>query len=385
VIFDLVMAHFRQVVPAIKQGHKQLQESVKAELAGVNKQIQSLTSQKLRSYATTTGTTYYRFMQSMLEGTVENLLPSHHATFGQTLEEECCASNGGAWLDSDSLAIHFDPDEWKVPAAGRRLLGRQQFERLLSEFRIIMQHTVMDQLTLDEIVTECGSTSSTVGVKQVATFASELARQRLEKQVLPLVLQFCHRIVYLLHRIAETADDVNRAIRKSPVASRTAAVQDLAGDFPFFHNWLNVHYYKFVDEAMETFEKKCRTEFLSTPVLAWSVLEQQQPDVVREYKPGGDIVVAVRGIADAVFISSRDRICNNVLLKCYDYFFDKNSLWSRIVEDLNDKIVDDILAELFEVEATSEKLKNQCTRIQARLDGLVAEENTLTKAVTSLK
>jgi len=384
VVFDLVLSAFRQVVPAIKQGHKQLQEGVKTELAGVTKQIQSLTPQKLRSYATNTGTTYYRFMQAMLEGTVENLLPSHHATFGQTLEEECCAANGGPWLDSDSLAIHFDADKWKVPAAGRRLLGRQQFERLLSEFRIVMQHTVMDQLTLDEVVTECGPTSNTAGIKQVATLASELARQRLEKQVLPLVLQFCHRIFYLLHRIAETSDDVCRAIRKSPVCSRNAAMQDLAGDFPFFHNWLNMLYYKFVDEAMESFEKKCRVEFLSTPVLAWSILEQQQADVVREYKPGGDIIVAVRGIADAVFVSSRDRICNNVLLKCYDFFFDKSNLWSRIIEDLNDKIVDEILGELFEVEATQEKLKIKSGRIKQRLDTLVAEEMSLSKAVTAL-
>jgi len=384
VVFDLVLSAFRQVVPAIKQGHKQLQEGVRNELAAVNKQIQSLNPQKLRGYATNTGTTYYRFMQSMLEGTVENLLPSHHATFGQNLEEECRTINGGPWLDSDSLAIHFDADDWNVPAAGRRLLGRQQFERLLSEFRIVMQHTVMDQLTLDEVVTECGQTSKTAGIKQVATLASELARQRLEKQVLPLVLQFCHRIVYIMHRIAETSDDVARAIRKSPVASRNAVMQDLAGDFPFFHNWLNMLYYKFVDEAMETFEQKCRVEFLSTPVLAWSVLEQQQPDAVREYKPGDDLVVAVRGIADAVFISSRDRICNNVLLKCYDYFFDKNNLWSRIVEDLNDKIVDEILDELFEVASTQERLKKQSGRIQGRLDALIAEENTLNKAVTSL-
>jgi len=385
VVFDLVLAAFRQVIPAIRQGHKQLQESVKAELTGVNKQIQSLTPQKLRSYATNTGTAYYRFMQSMLEGTVENLLPTHHATFGQTLEEECCATNGGAWLDSDSLAIHFDADEWKVPAAGRRLLGRQQFERLLSEFRIVMQHTVMDQLTLDEVVTACGPTSNTAGIKQVATFASELARQRLEKQVLPLVLQFCRRIVYILHRIAETADDVNRAIRKSPVSARSSATtQDLVSEFPFFNQWLDTLYFKFVDEAMATFEQKCRVEFLSTSVLAWSILEQNQLDVVREYKPGSDIIVAVRSIADAVFVSSRDRICNNVLLKCYDFFFDKNNLWSRIVEDLNDKIVDEILGELFEVEAKQEKLEETSKAIQARLEALVAQEKSLAQAVTAV-
>jgi len=385
VVFDLVLGAFRQVIPAIRQGHKQLQEGVKAELAGVNKQIQSLTPQKLRSYATNTGTTYYRFMQSMLEGTVENLLPTHHATFGQTLEEECCATNGGAWLDSDSLAIHFDAEDWKVPAAARRLLGRQQFERLLSEFRIVMKHTVMDQLTLDEVVTACGPTSNTAGIKQVANFASELARQRLEKQVLPLVLQFCHRIVYLLHRLAETADDLNRAIRKSPVSTRSAATtQDQVGDFPFFHMWLDTLYFKFVDEAMASFEEKCRLEFLATPVLAWSILEQCQLDVVREYKPGGDIIVAIRSIADAVFINSRDRICNNVLLKCYDFFFDKNNLWTRIIEDLNDKIVDEILGELFEVEATQQKLQDQSKKIQGRLEALVAEEKSVAQAITAI-
>jgi len=384
VVFDLVLAAFRQVIPAIRQGHKQLQEGVKNELDGVEKRIQSLKPQKLRSYATNTGTAYFRFMQSMLEGTVENLLPTHHATFGQTLEEECCSTNGGAWLDSDSLAIHFSPDEWKVPAAGRRLLGRQQFERLLSEFRIVMQHTVMDQLTLDEVITACGSTSNTAGIKQVATVASELARQRLEKQVLPLVLQFCHRIMYLLHRIAETSDDVNRAIRKSPATMRSnTAAPDLASEYPFFHSWLNSMYFKFVDESLEAFEKKCRVEFLSTPVLAWAIQEQQL-DVVREYKPGGDIVVALRGIADAVFTSSRDRICSNVLLKCYDFFFDKSSLWSHIVEDLNEKIDEVELSELFESKASEEKANKQKEDIQKRLDSLVAEEKLLGQAISSL-
>jgi len=135
---------------------------------------------------------------------------------------------------------------------------------------------------------------------------------------------------------------------------------------------------------MATFEEKCRVEFLSTPVLAWSILEQNQLDVVREYKPGGDIIVALRSIADAVFVSSRDRICNNVLLKCYDFFFDKNNLWSRIAEDLNDKLVDEILGELFEVEATQEKLQNQSKVIQARLEALVAEEKSITQAITAV-
>jgi len=288
-------------------------------------------------------------------------------------------------LNSDSVAIHFDVEEWKIPAAKRRLLGRQQFERLLSEFRIVMQHTVMDQLTLDEVVTACGPTTNTIGIKQVVVYASELARQRLEEQVLPLVLQFCRRIVYLLHRIAETADDVNRAIRKSPASTRSnATAPDLVGDFPFFHQWLDTLYFKFVDEAMTSFEEKCRLEFLSTPVLAWSILEQNQLDIIRQFKPGDDIVVALRSIADAVFISSRDRICTNVLLKCYDFFFDKNNLWSRIAEDLNDKIVDDILGELFEVEATQEKLQDQSKAIQARLEALVSEEKAVAQAITAV-
>jgi len=54
---------------------------------------------------------------------------------------------------------------------------------------------------------------------------------------------------------------------------------------------------------MESFEKKCRGEFLSSSVLAWSLLEQQHA-TVRDYKPGGDIVTSVRSIADAIFVSS---------------------------------------------------------------------------------
>ena len=388
VVGDAVLAAFRQAVPAIRQGRSQLQRAVEQELAGVTRQAQSLAPQRLRALATSAGTAHYQFMQSLLEGTAENLLPAHHATFGQTLAEECAASRAGPWPGARALALHFDADAWHVPAPARRLLGRQQFERLLAEFRAVVQHTSMIPLTLDEVVTACsacgasGTTSgSATGIKQLATCASELARERLDEQVLPLVVQFCRRVEQVLARLAETADDVARAIRRNTVGARAPGAQELADECPFFRAWLSELYLARVREARAAFEARCRAEFYAAPVLAWALLAQDPPAAaVREYRPGADAVATVRALADAVFVRARDRVCANVLLRCHDYFFDKNTLWARAVEELNDRITDDTLAELFEVDATRQRLQRHAAAVQARLDALVAQEKSVTKA-----
>lgn len=398
VVGDLVLAAFRQAVPAIRQGHSQLQRAVEQELAGVTRQEQALAPQRLRGLATTAGTAHYQFMQSLLEGTVENLLPAHHATFGETLAEECAATAGGAWPTTAAFgagtctapSVGDAPSSWQVPAATRRLLGRQQFERLLAEFRAVVQRTAMAPLTRDEIVTACGGASAATGVRALAACAAALAAQRLDAQVLPLVAQFCRRVAHVLARLADTADDVARAIRRNTVGARapppaTAAAQELAGDFPFFRAWLGTLYRARAADALAAFEARCRAEFVAAPVLAWALLAQPEPPAaLREYRPGADAVAAVRALADAVFVRARDRIGTSVLLRCYDYFLDRNTLWARVVEQLNDSIADDTLAELFEVDATRRRLQHQARTIQGRLDSLVAQDKSVAKAAFAI-
>jgi hypothetical protein len=46
----------------------------------------------------------------------------------------------GDWRDADFQPIRFDPVEWKIPHANSKLYGGQQFERLLAEFKAVVEH-----------------------------------------------------------------------------------------------------------------------------------------------------------------------------------------------------------------------------------------------------
>lgn len=378
-VFDAVLAAYRQAAPAVRQGHKQLEDSVRGEIAAYERQIAALAPQKLRGFATNVGTAYLQFMESLLEGTVENLLASHHATFGETLEEECAPCCGGAWPGAGARA---PPAEWAVAGQARRLLGRQQFERLLDEFRAVVAHTAMEPLTEDEIVVAGGAPAGggPCCTQAAVAVACALARDRLDAQVRPLVRQFCCRIRYILRRLAETADGINRAIRKSALGQRGGSLlaqqQELCGSFAFFRTWVNGIYFDVLENALAQFAGLCDAEFLSGPVLAWDYCRRLPPDAAAQD--------GVPAVAQAVFDAARDRIAANVLLKCYDFFFDKNNIWARAVEELNEKIVDDILGELFEVEATEKKLAAKKKKVSKRLDGLVEEEKAVDRAAAEL-
>lgn len=62
---------------------------------------------------------------------------------GQTLEEEKAQQADGDWLDANNRPIRFRADDWGIPYADAKLYGGQQFERLLSEFKAVSEHTGM--------------------------------------------------------------------------------------------------------------------------------------------------------------------------------------------------------------------------------------------------
>jgi hypothetical protein len=49
-------------------------------------------------------------------------------------------SETGDWRNVEHTPIRFDPSEWKIPHANSKLYGGQQFERLLAEFKAVVDH-----------------------------------------------------------------------------------------------------------------------------------------------------------------------------------------------------------------------------------------------------
>merc|ERR1711974_235651 len=86
-----------------------------------------------------------------LKGTLEG----NPALNGQTMAEEHADEDAGQWVDGTFSVINVKR-KWKIPNAETKLYGGQQFGRLLAEFREVMLHTEMGEITPAEVATAAG-------------------------------------------------------------------------------------------------------------------------------------------------------------------------------------------------------------------------------------
>ncbi len=99
--------------------------------------MQSMESGRLRTLATAYAMSFLQNLERLVKGTLDGI-PTQN---GQTLEEEMDTPDVGDWLDLSFRPIMLYPDEWNIPYTQNKLYGKQQFERLLSQFRAITDHT----------------------------------------------------------------------------------------------------------------------------------------------------------------------------------------------------------------------------------------------------
>ena len=109
---------------------------------------------------------FLRNLEKLIKGTLEGV-PTQN---GQTLDDETNEPGNspfpppqksnqrlinqkkeiGEWMDSMYRPIYIEPDEedWNIPYADNKLYGKQQFERLLLQFKAVAFHTEMGPITM---------------------------------------------------------------------------------------------------------------------------------------------------------------------------------------------------------------------------------------------
>lgn len=113
---------------------------------------------KLRALASSYVMEFLQSIEKLIVGTLEG----NPALNGQTLTEEKGQDDAGEWLDSQHRSILFEPAAWHIPYWDSKLYGGQQFERLLSEFKSVADHTKIDEVTLHDIATAAGPNRLTI-------------------------------------------------------------------------------------------------------------------------------------------------------------------------------------------------------------------------------
>jgi len=166
----------------------------------------------------------------------------------------------------------------------------------------------------------------------------------------------------LLRRLAETAPELLVAVQKANSVKNGGG--EPAERFLFFQAWLDDLYEEFFASAVEEFRATCAEEFLDAEVLEWDFRSTHKNDVSAAAEM--DSIEGVRHVGTVCFEGARDRISRNIVLKCHNFFSD-DALWWKLCGELNEKLDDDALPELFEVDAKRKKIEKKIEDVKKRI------------------
>lgn len=396
-VLDLTWRRYQDAVPEVLKRLRAFKKNSEEQLVRVRTQLDSMDPPKLRALASNYVMEFLQSIEKLIVGTLEG----NPALNGQTLLEEKVQEDAGDWLDSNHRPILFDPAAWNIPYWDSKLYGGQQFERLLSEFKSVADHTKIDEVTLHDIATAAGPNRLTTPSNYAWT-ASDISQKKTQSALLPLVDQLFKRAIYVLKRLVDIVDRMMENKRKAalrrvgsnansvPMSTLGRKAADQIGaainidDYPYFTHSVKEMYFKFVDQTATECKSKCMDEFYCTRLIYWE-LQQDGVDLSKyNHASGKDreaIRQAVMTLASKLFDDIKARITKNVLLKCYNFFLIpmQTDLWGEVQSKIT-TLTDQMLEESFEVTVTKAKLKEDEKHLKDVLEKFKQQEDVFRDA-----
>jgi len=367
---------YQSAVPDLLKRLRLMKKRSEEKLVSLETQISSLDANKLRGNASRFVMHFLQLVEKLLLGTLEG----NPGINGQTLLEEKAQDETGDWLNREWTRIQFDPEEWKIPHASSKLYGGQQLERLLAEFKAVVDHTEMEDLSMDDIATATGPQKVNNAINTVWA-ASDIVQKQIQRALLPLLEQLFKRATYVMKRLVEVVDlmmDSERKLRKR--VGRAEASPEEFENYPFFTHTVKDLFHKFVDATAESCKAKCMDEFLSTRIIYWERTALDGANLKAEREPTGPVETrkVVSTLALELFAKLRDRIARNVALKTYNFFLlpMQNELWTEVQGSIT-CMSDEQLKELFEVDSTTKSLKDELEDMKLVLGKFAKREANL--------
>jgi hypothetical protein len=375
-------------IPEILKRLRGLKRDTGAKLEKLRNLLQSLDSSRLRTTATNYVVYFLQIIEKLIAGTAE----ANPSVTGQTALEE--KNYGvGEWFDSNYQEIKVDPVEWKIPYYDTRLYGGQQFERLIAEFKAVVDHTKITDVSMDDIATASGLNRLN-NLPNFAYAACDIAQSKVRDSLVTLIDQLCKRAVYIMKRLSQVASKIMESRRKNAQQTNSGvsfstdlleASDDDFNRFPYFIYHVKDLYNEFVDQTSELVRNKCNDEFYCTAAIYWDISEMTDlsahiPKDISDMKQVKDSVV---NLSSKIFDDLKSRIAKNVMLKFYNFFLIpmQTSLWNTIQGTVT-CLSDSALAEIFEVNAVKEKLLEDEKVLKNVLDRCVSQEESFLREST---
>lgn len=381
-ILNRIWKSYQDGVPEILKCLRARKQATQRALELLKSQSTSLDALKLRQIANTYCVEFLQTIDRLIAGTSEGT----PTVSGQTLEEEKSSQGEVEWLDVYNHTISFDAEKWGVPFWNSHIYGGQQFERLLSEFKAVCDHTEISEVSLDDVATAAGI-NKVNNVPNYAWAAADLAQHQTQDAFLPLIEQLQRRAVYVMKRLHDIAEKMLAAQAKkkrtngsssshgsSSSSSSASSVEHIDIEdislYPYFTNQVKDLFYKFIDAQAKNCRERCMDEFYSSKTIFWELTEfsDRKLPTDRSDKNAEEAKSAVSKLAADLFKSIRERITKNVLLKFYNFFLVpmQTDLWTEIQRRIT-TVNDDQLQQYFQVNTTKDKLKDDERALEALL------------------
>eukprot|EP01111_Echinosteliopsis_oligospora_P000111 TRINITY_DN1010_c1_g1_i3.p1 TRINITY_DN1010_c1_g1~~TRINITY_DN1010_c1_g1_i3.p1 ORF type:complete len:918 (-),score=330.40 TRINITY_DN1010_c1_g1_i3:58-2811(-) len=394
--------NYQDSIPRILKHLRSKKTASVEQLRDVDLQIDSLNAGKLRGIASNYVVSFLQILEQLLQGTVEG----QPTINGQTLDEEKQGHGDGDWYGANNRPIKFDPATWGVLYWDSKLYGGQQFERLLSEFKAVSDHTDITEVTMDDVATAAG-VNKLNNLPNYAWAACDLAGQKSQEALAPLIDQLCDRAIYIMKRLTDVAEKIADSRKKKWQSSYRTGVNTSSSSsshhhhhhhsvktndisnieqYPYFTHHVKDLYFKFVDKTAEKCKKKCMSEFMETKTIHWDYTENPQTQVLpvdRASMSIEDTRSTVFNLTKTMFTSLRNRIVRNVLLKFYNFFLVpiQNDLWGDIQGKVN-SLSDADLEQIFEISATKDKLQEDKKYLSSVVQKCAEQDSSLLAAST---
>eukprot|EP01117_Protostelium_nocturnum_P012961 TRINITY_DN479_c2_g2_i1.p1 TRINITY_DN479_c2_g2~~TRINITY_DN479_c2_g2_i1.p1 ORF type:complete len:852 (+),score=371.04 TRINITY_DN479_c2_g2_i1:149-2704(+) len=275
----------RAIIPSI---HRSIQKK-KNEINEKTKKIEDLFGPQglnLKTLVSRYASQYTQLATEVINGTAR----ANPNAVGETLKEEVDDFSSSEWRINDIIS--------SVPLATVRLYGGQQFERLFSEFLALCERLVVPSKLLNSLPLKYE--------KQFYFHACEVAKDRSEDTIIPLIDQLHERIMSIFKRIP---DLVETLIKKNK--------DQYPIDMKYFrqlNTYLRTNIFAFAEKLVEDSKKKCMSEFYPTKTIMWEALNMTQD--------GQDPVESLseKDLVCEIFARIKQRIAENVIRKMHNFF-----------------------------------------------------------------
>ncbi|PRP80760.1 dynamin like protein [Planoprotostelium fungivorum] len=264
---------------------------------------------------------------------------SRYSQIAVELIQGTCKANPsavGETLKEEIEEQYFSSTEWRltdiqneVPLAKTRVYGGQQFMRIISEFEALSARLVVPSKMLSGLPNKYD--------KNFHFHACELAKDRAEECIIPLIEQLHERLVVAFMRLPGLVESLLR--------------RDAEAKFP-----LDVKYFRrlgvylrtlvtaYVERVSAVSKSQCMEEFYPTKTIMWEVL-----NVTEEEETPIERIVEERDVVQQIFSRIRTRITRNVIRRIHNFFLaplTNNEMWLELqghIFCLDDQMVSEVL------------------------------------------